>query len=148
MRSETRGSAPSARRRAQVSAVRALGGHAVAMDSLPDAAVVTDLDGKVLIANDAADMLFSRLVPGTLLGQPLAELFRGFDTDPRLPDRRAIELLAAMRARTIPEDGGYETRLADGTSLEIRLAFFTDAQGRPLGRLTMIRPPQLEVQIS
>ncbi|PZU50587.1 MAG: histidine kinase [Sphingomonas sp.] len=106
---------------------------AQSLDSLPDAAVVTDLDGKVLIANDAADLLFSRLVPGTLLGQPLAELFRGFDTDPRLPDRRAIELLAAMRARTIPEDGGYETRLADGTSLEIRLAFFTDAQGRPLG---------------
>jgi signal transduction histidine kinase len=34
---------------------------------------------------------------------------------------------------TLSDDGGYETRLADGTSLEIRLAFFTDAERRPLG---------------
>ncbi|WP_374385796.1 CHASE2 domain-containing protein [Sandaracinobacter sp.] len=106
---------------------------AQSLDSLPDAAVVTDLDGKVLIANDAADALFARLVPGVLLGKPLAELFRGFDSDPRLPDPRAVELLAAMRAQAVPDEGGYETRLTDGTSLEIRLAFFTDAGRRPLG---------------
>jgi signal transduction histidine kinase len=33
----------------------------------------------------------------------------------------------------VPEEGGYETRLANGTSLEIRLAFFTDSNQRPLG---------------
>lgn len=103
------------------------------LDSLPDAALVTDLDGRVLIANDAADALFARRVAGPLVGRPLDEVFASLDPDPRLPDPRAVELLAAMKAGTLPDDAGYETRLADGTSLEIRLAFFTDAQRRPLG---------------
>jgi CHASE2 domain-containing sensor protein/signal transduction histidine kinase len=106
---------------------------AQSLDSLPDAAVVSDLDGQVLIANDAADALFATRLPGELLGRPLADLFRALDYDPRLPDPRAVELLAAMQARTLPPDSGYETRLADGTSLEIRVAFFTDAERRALG---------------
>ncbi len=103
------------------------------LDSLPDAALVTDLDGRVLIANDAADALFLRRVAGPLIGRPLDEVFASLDPDPRLPDPRAVELLAALKGGTLPEEAGYETRLADGTSLEIRLAFFTDAQRRPLG---------------
>jgi CHASE2 domain-containing sensor protein/signal transduction histidine kinase len=106
---------------------------AQSLDSLPDAAVVTDLDGQVMIANDAADALFAGRLPGALLGRPLVELFGALDFDPRLPDPRAVELLAAMRAQTLPPDGGYETRLTDGTSLEIRVAFFTDSERRPLG---------------
>lgn len=106
---------------------------AQSLDSLPDAALVTDLDGQVLIANDAAEALFVPRVGGGLLGRPLADVFGSLDPDPRLPDPRAVELLAAMQAMTLPDDGGYETRLADGTSLEIRLAFFTDAERRPLG---------------
>ena len=100
--------------------------------------VVTDLDGNVLIANDAADALFERRLSGPTIGRPLEHLFRCLDSDPRLPDPRAAELMANMRRMVIPADGkspdsGYETRLADGTSLEIRLAFFTDAERRPLG---------------
>lgn len=106
---------------------------AQSLDSLPDAALVTDLDGQVLIANDAAEGLFARRVGGDLVGRPLSAVFASLDADPRLPDPRAVELLAAMQAMTLPDDGGYETRLADGTSLEIRLAFFTDAERRPLG---------------
>ncbi len=106
---------------------------AQSLDSLPDAAVVSDLEGQVVIANDAADALFAARLPGALLGRPLSDLFRALDFDPRLPDPRAVELLAAMQARTLPPDSGYETRLADGTSLEIRVAFFTDAERRPLG---------------
>lgn len=111
---------------------------AQSLDSLPDAAVVTDLDGNVLIANDAADALFERRLSGPTIGRPLEHLFRSLDADPRLPDPRAVELMARMRAMAIPADGkspdaGYETRLADGTSLEIRIAFFTDAERRPLG---------------
>jgi signal transduction histidine kinase len=94
---------------------------------------VTDLDGRVLIANDAAEALFVPRVKGALVGQPLSAVFASLDADPRLPDPRAVELLAAMQAMTLPDDGGYETRLTDGTSLEIRLAFFTDAERRPLG---------------
>jgi CHASE2 domain-containing sensor protein/nitrogen-specific signal transduction histidine kinase len=111
---------------------------AQSLDSLPDAAVVTDLDGNVLIANDEADALFARRIQGQPLGRPLEDLFRSLDADPRLPDPRAAELMANMRRMAIPADGkspdaGYEMRLADGTSLEIRLAFFTDAERRPLG---------------
>ncbi len=108
---------------------------AQSLDSLPDAAVVTDLEGTVLIANDAADGLFEQRLAGNLLGRPLAELFRSLDTDARLPDPRAAELLQSMEAMAAVEtsENGYETRLEDGTSLEIRVAFFTDADRRPLG---------------
>lgn len=111
---------------------------AQSLDSLPDAAVVTDLDGNVLIANDEADALFERRLQGPTTTRPLEDLFRSLDADPRMPDPRAAELMANMRRMAIPADGkspdaGYETRLADGTSLEIRLAFFTDAERRPLG---------------
>ena len=111
---------------------------AQSLDSLPDAAVVTDLDGEVLIANDAADLLFQHRLGGPVINRPLEQLFRCLDADPRLPDPRARELLASMRARQLPADAtttdhGYETRLSDGTSLEIRTAFFTDAERRPLG---------------
>ncbi len=107
---------------------------AQSLDNLPDATLVTDLDGQVLIANDAADALFQRRLAGPLVGRPLDEVFRSLEADPRLPDPRAVELLGAMRALApSAEDSGYETRLSDGTSLEIRLTFFTDARRRPLG---------------
>jgi CHASE2 domain-containing sensor protein/signal transduction histidine kinase len=106
---------------------------AQSLDSLPDAALVTDLDGRVLIANDAADALFEPRLAGTLIGRPLDDVFRSLDSDPRLPDPRSVELLAALQAMRLPPEGGYETRLADGTSLEIRIAFFTDSDRRPLG---------------
>ena len=111
---------------------------AQSLDSLPDAAVVTDLDGNVLIANDEADALFERRLKGATTGRPLEDLFRSLDADPRLPDPRAAELMTNMRRMAILADGkspdaGYETRLADGTSLEIRLAFFTDSERKPLG---------------
>jgi signal transduction histidine kinase len=106
---------------------------AQSLDSLPDAAIVSDLEGQVLIANDAADALFATRLRGQLIGRPLEDLFRALDTDPRLPDPRAVELLGSMRAQALTPEAGYETRLADGTSLEIRVAFFTDAERRPLG---------------
>jgi len=106
---------------------------AQSLDSLPDAALVTDLDGRVLIANDAADALFEHRLSGPLLNRPLESIFGSLDADPRLPDPRAVELLQAMRMMELPPEGGYETRLPDGTSLEIRIAFFTDADRQPLG---------------
>ncbi|MGL6043491.1 MAG: CHASE2 domain-containing protein, partial [Sandaracinobacteroides sp.] len=106
---------------------------AQSLDSLPDAAIVSDLEGQVVIANDAADALFATRVAGALVSRPLEELFRALDPDPRLPDPRAVELLGSMRLQALTPERGYETRLADGTSLEIRVAFFTDAERRPLG---------------
>lgn len=101
------------------------------LDNLPDAALVTDLDGKVLIANDAADALFMNRVAGNVLGRQLADILTSLDADPRLPDPRARQILQAMATQAEPE--GYETRLADGLSLEIQAAMFHDFDCRPLG---------------
>jgi len=106
---------------------------AQSLDSLPDAALVTDLGGRVLIANDAADRLFETRVEGPLEGKRLKEVFASLDPDPRFPDPHAADLLRAMQSGSLPPEEGHEKRLADGTSLEIRLAFFTDADRAPLG---------------
>ncbi len=106
---------------------------AQSLDRFPDAALVTDLGGRVLISNDAADALFASRLPGPLEGRQLAQVFASLDADPRFPDPRAAELLGALAAGSLPPEDGYETRLADGTSLEVRLAFFTDADRKPLG---------------
>lgn len=103
------------------------------LDSLPDAALVADLDGQVLIVNDAAEALFAGRLEGPLVGRLLPEIFAVFDPDPRLPDPRARAMLDALRRGIAPTEDGYETRLADGTALEIRLAFFTDSERQPLG---------------
>ncbi len=101
------------------------------LDNLPDAALVTDLDGKVMIANDAADALFMNRVAGNVLGRSMVEILASFDSDPRLPDPRAQQVLQAMAAQGEPE--GYETRLDDGLSLEIQVAMFRDSDRRPMG---------------
>lgn len=106
---------------------------AESLDSLPDAALVTDLDGIIMIANDASDSLFERRVGGALLGHPIADVFRSLDADPRMADPRATALLEAMRTGRLPPDHGYEVRTTDGLSLEVRLAFFTDDNRRPMG---------------
>lgn len=106
---------------------------AESLDSLPDAALVTDLDGTIMIANDAADRLFDERVDGALPGRPIADVFGSLDADPRMADPRATALLEAMRTGRLPPDHGYEVRTTDGISLEVRLAFFTDDRRRPMG---------------
>jgi CHASE2 domain-containing sensor protein/signal transduction histidine kinase len=106
---------------------------AQSLDNLPDAALVTDLDGRILIANAAADRLFEPRLGGPAEGRALAAVFATLDVDPAFPDPRAAQLLEALRLGNLPPDHGYETRLANGQSLEIRLAYFTDAGRRPLG---------------
>ncbi len=61
---------------------------------------------------------------------------------------------ALGRAAGVEQNGGRAWRwvrdvrpTGDARILRIDVAV-ADAQGRPLGRLTMIRPPQLEVQLS
>ncbi len=106
---------------------------AESLDSLPDAALVTNLDGEVLIANDAADALFAgrlnRPLAGATLADALAALHRG---DAAL-QAEAAGLLAIIRAGVLPPSQSSEWRLADGTALDVRLAFFSDDQRNPLG---------------
>ncbi|WP_448580632.1 CHASE2 domain-containing protein [Thermaurantiacus sp.] len=106
---------------------------AESLDSLPDAALVTNLDGKVLIANDAADALFAgrldRPLAGATLGDALAALHQG---DAAL-EAEAAGLLDIIRAGVLPPSQSSEWRLADGTALDVRLAFFSDDERNPLG---------------
>lgn len=106
---------------------------AESLDSLPDAALVTDLDGFILIANDAAEKLFQPRLALPLPGLPLAEaalaLHRG---DPAMK-ADADAVLAVIASGSLPPHEGREWVLEDGTILDIRLAFFTDEQRRPLG---------------
>lgn len=106
---------------------------AQSLDSLPDAALVTDLDGRVVIANDAADALFADKVDAPLIGLPLERVLRSLDRDPRLPDPQIAALLRATEQGALPPSDGLEIRTSDGRSLEIRLAFFTDAERHALG---------------
>ena len=106
---------------------------AESLDSLPDAALVTDLDGQVLIANDAADALFAGRLAGPLVGTPLAKTLAALhQSDPAL-EAEAAQLLALVGAGLPPPDQSREWRLADGTVLDVRLAFFSDDERHPLG---------------
>lgn len=106
---------------------------AESLDSLPDAALVTDLGGQVLIANDAADALFAGRFPAALVGSSLAEALAGLHPgDPAL-QAEAAELSAIVRAGVLPPARSREWRLADGTVLDVRLAFFSDDERNPLG---------------
>ncbi|QMW21896.1 CHASE2 domain-containing protein [Sandaracinobacteroides saxicola] len=99
------------------------------LDSLPDAALVTDMSGVVRIANAAAERLWRGRMPGGPVDAPLAAAFAALGQN----DAQAEMLLSAMAAGRLPPDAGYESRLSDGMTLEIRLAFFTDAARLPLG---------------
>lgn len=106
---------------------------AESLDSFPDAALVTDLQGRVLIANDAADALFGprlgRAVEGLSIADALKALHAG---DPDM-SREAATLLDVIRRGTLPPREALEWEIAGGLALDIRLAFFTDEARAPLG---------------
>lgn len=97
--------------------------------SLPDAALVADLDGSVLIANPRAQNLF----PGTtLVGAHLEDLFLrlgvrewrgligaapGVRDEIQLPDGRALQIAIAPLVDTTEQSAGLIVRLADVTQL-------------------------------
>jgi CHASE2 domain-containing sensor protein/nitrogen-specific signal transduction histidine kinase len=106
---------------------------AESLDSLPDAALVTDLDGTILIANNAADALFAPRLSVPLVGLPVAEAFTALHRGDPAMKADAAEALAVILAGTLPPEGGREWTLEDGTILDMRLAFFSDDDRRPLG---------------
>ncbi|WP_448586316.1 CHASE2 domain-containing protein, partial [Thermaurantiacus sp.] len=103
------------------------------LDSLPDAALVTDLSGRIVIANDAADRLFAGRLEGPLVGRPLGDALGALHGRDTALAAEAADLLAAIEAGTRPPAAPREWRLADGTLLDLRLAFFTDSARKPLG---------------
>ncbi|MCS6986580.1 MAG: CHASE2 domain-containing protein [Sphingomonadaceae bacterium] len=103
------------------------------LDSLPDATLVTDLEGRILIANDAAVDLFHGRLAGPLLGLGLEPALQALAGDEPELMREARDLLDAIARGDRATRSTREWRLADGTDLDVRLAFFSDDAGRPLG---------------
>lgn len=92
-----------------------------ALQGLPDATLVTALDGQVLIANREAEALFG-----------------GVGLDPA--NRPVAELLAALAPDASPEDfissdapGDLELTVPDGRSFAIRRTTLSEAAGAPVG---------------
>jgi CHASE2 domain-containing sensor protein/signal transduction histidine kinase len=106
---------------------------AESLDSFPDAALVTDLSGRVLIANDAADALFGARLGRAVEGLPLAAALKALHGDDEAMAADARMLLAVVEAGTLPPTDPLEWELPGGLALDIRLAFFTDDARQPLG---------------
>ena len=87
------------------------------LQALPDATLVTDLNGKVLVANRAADALF-----GASGGRPLCDLLRG---------------LAPDLAEGIAE-GAREIAAADGRIFVLAIVPLKDSQGQPAGSIARL----------
>ena len=97
--------------------------------SLPDAAVVSDVYGKVLIANPRAQQLFSdTLLEGALLDDLFLQLGHrdwrsligaapGARDELQLPDGRALQIAVAPLVDTAEQSAGLIVRMADVTQL-------------------------------
>ena len=88
--------------------------------SLPDAAVIADVDGKVLVANKRANQLFTE---DLLKDASLADLFQTLgqaDWHKRLSDA---------------PNGLEDINLADGRALQVATAPLTDANDQPAGSI-------------
>lgn len=104
---------------------------AQSLESLPDAAVVSDADGRVVIANDAAERLFRGRLDSAPVGRALADLLH------------CLRPAAAAWPEGWPVDSGAlpdahaetaaELDLAGGVALDVRVAPFRDDGQRLLG---------------
>lgn len=87
------------------------------LQALPDATVVLDEAGALLVANRAAETLFGPVAAGVTLDA----------------------LLASLAAKTmLDEDGQREITTADGRVFVLRMAPLLDAQGRPAGSIARL----------
>ena len=99
------------------------------LEHLEDGLVLTDLGGRVLEVNPAADRLLRR-PRHALVGLPLEALLRGLD-----PGGALVRALAGS-----PDDpAAHEVETADGRSLEISAGFVHGAARARVGRFLVLR---------
>lgn len=93
-----------------------------ALHGLPDATLVTDLAGRVLIANREADALFAAGAPDDLTERPLTELvaYAAPDAPPEATDLSLAPAEIELTGR-------------DGRAFDLRRTALTDQTGAPIG---------------
>jgi len=106
------------------------------LESLPDATVVADRDGSVLIANRAAAALFQAQSPEQLRGQAIGSLVASFA--PKAESGRPLEWTQLREMATAaPTEAGAPPSLElvsrDGRELLSRCAGYTDVSGATAG---------------
>lgn len=106
---------------------------AESLDSLPDATLVTDLDGRVLIANAAARALLAPHVETDPEGRPIATVLGALAPVLANGEADVIETVARIGPGMLPPLAPREWELTDGRVLDVRLAFFSDDRRAPLG---------------
>ncbi|RBY90669.1 diguanylate cyclase [Blastococcus sp. TF02A-26] len=97
------------------------------VDTLPDAVLVVDPEGRVLDLNPAAVRLLERTRPGGsdgILGRVLHEIAG--------PEAVAL-------GRVTDEDGHRVAEVAPGVWLDVRASAISDPRGRALGRIVVVR---------
>ncbi|MGY1772091.1 histidine kinase N-terminal 7TM domain-containing diguanylate cyclase [Blastococcus sp. SYSU D00813] len=98
------------------------------VDTVPDAVLVMDPEGRVIDVNPAAVRMLERLRPGMdtdVVGRDLHEV----------AGPHAVEVLG----RTASADGRRLAELAPGVWLDVRDSAVSDPRGRPLGRIVVVR---------
>ncbi len=98
---------------------------AAILASTSDAVIVTDRSERLLLVNPAAENVFG-LIPTATLGRPVVEAIQN-------PD-----LLTAIRS-VDADPAAREVRLADGVVLYASTSPITGADGRTLGRVSVLR---------
>ena len=98
------------------------------VDTVPDAVLVVDPEGRVLDLNPAAVRMLERLRPGV-----------GADVVGRLLHEVAGPDTVGVFDRTTDTDGHRLAEVAPGLWLDVRGSEVADGRGRPLGRIVVVR---------
>jgi CHASE2 domain-containing sensor protein/signal transduction histidine kinase len=100
-----------------------------ALQGLPDATLLTDLDGAVLLANREADLVFERLTGQAPTGRTLTELTAAWIRErPTEDEARSAELDGA-----VAEEADIEMTTTDGQTHSVRRTALKDAQDETVG---------------
>lgn len=106
------------------------------VDQLPDATVITDMNGTVLLSNAVARELFDRLGISPHDRQSLGEIFRQFRTDLT----RETLAVPSLRAGEEVLQGRFDHEVSadDGRTFSVSVAQQTSADAKPIGWIIRI----------
>lgn len=98
------------------------------LHQMPDAMLVTDGDGTIMLANEEAEKLLASLTAGMATGNNIATLLGHFQ-----PTDGSVPVFPPALA-----DGATEVTTADGRSFDLRFALQRASDGQPVGWIARI----------